>query len=265
MVWAWKRFGDDALVWGAMSLPAFVGIAHGQDTSVMLAIVIAGYVLAERKQDFAAGAVLALGLIKFNLLLPLPFAMLAARRWRMLGGFSSAGALLAGWSAWILGWEGCRRYVSLLRNTGLPGLQPSPELMMNLESIASNLGLGGPWFFVPASGAILVLGFLAIREAPLWRWFSGAYITCLLVAPHVYAYNGGMLLLAVWLGYFRSASKWSRVAATVCGVPLPYLLRFAGDAGAMAIPIALVVFLAALAAEGRPTSVPRRVSETACA
>ena len=83
--WACRRWGDDALLWAAFSFPAMVGIAYGQDTSFMLAVSILGYALADRKREFAGGAVWALGLVKLNLLLVLPVALLATRRWRLLG------------------------------------------------------------------------------------------------------------------------------------------------------------------------------------
>jgi hypothetical protein len=249
LAWAWRRFGDDALIWGALSLPAFLGIAHGQDTSLMLAIVIAGHALAEKNRDFLAGAAWALGLIKFNLLLPLPFAMLAARRWKMLAGFCSMGVLLAGWSCALLRWEGIQRYVALLRNKDLPGLNPSPELMMNIEAIAANLKLETMWFVVPATVAVLALGFLGLRDAPLWRWTCVAFITSLVVAPHVYAYNATMLLLPVWLCYYHSTGRLTRIATTLSALPLLYGLRFIGDAGAVAVPLALIACLAGLALE----------------
>src|SRR5215471_14911040 len=94
--WAAKRFGPDALIWGALSVPCGLGIFHGQDCVFMLAIAIGGYALARGKHSFAAGAVLGLALMKFHLVLFLAPAMLISRRWKMFQGFAATGvALLA--------------------------------------------------------------------------------------------------------------------------------------------------------------------------
>ena len=91
--WAWavRRFGPDALIWGALSIPCVLGIFHGQDCILMLAIAIGGYVLAARDRasstwsSWAVGAVWALALMKFHLVLFLLPAMLVSKRWRMAG------------------------------------------------------------------------------------------------------------------------------------------------------------------------------------
>ena len=61
--WAFERWGSDALIFGALFLPTALGIAHGQDCVLMLAILIASYTLAERREWYWSGAALGLGLI----------------------------------------------------------------------------------------------------------------------------------------------------------------------------------------------------------
>ena len=247
--WAWRKYGDDAVVWGALSGPAFFGIACGQDTSLLLALALAGYVLAERGQDRLAGAVWGLMLIKFNLLLALPLAMLGTRRWRMLQGFSAAGCGLGIFSALVLGSDGLRLYFQMLTSHAFPKLNPTPQLMINLQSLAAHLGMNGLPFIVPATIVVLAAGWFALREAPLWRWLSVALVASLLVAPHVYAYNGTLLLLPTWLIIFQSPFRWSKIAAGVYTMPLLFLLRLYGEHGAIITPLCLLGLLAALVAE----------------
>src|SRR5208283_4979700 len=146
--WGWKRFGPDALLWGALSLPAGMGIAHGQDEPVLLAIMIAGYHLSERGKQGWAGLVWSLALFKFNLLLGLPLAMIAARRWRMLGGFAGGGAVLALISLALGGVQDARNYFAMLTDKRIERLSPTPEFMMNLQGIAANLGIPDVTFLV---------------------------------------------------------------------------------------------------------------------
>src|SRR5208283_650713 len=86
-VWGFRRFGANALVFAAFSLPGPLGIASGQDCVVLLVLFIIAFALTERGKPLAGGAVLALMLIKFHLILLWPVALLLQRRWRMLGGF----------------------------------------------------------------------------------------------------------------------------------------------------------------------------------
>ena len=249
MFWAWREFGDDALVWGALSGPAFFGIACGQDTSLLLALALAGYVLAERGQDRLAGAVWGLMLIKFNLVLALPLAMLATRRWRMLQGFSLTGCCLGVFSVLVLGPEGLRLYFQMLSSSALAKLNPTPGLMINLQSLAAHLGTQSVAFLAPATIVVLALGWLALRQAPLWRWLSVVLVVSLLVAPHVYAYNGALLLLPTWLVMFLSPFRWTKIAAAVYTLPPLFLLRLFGEYGAVITPLCLLGLLAAFVAE----------------
>ncbi len=247
--WAWKRFGDDALVWGALSGPAFFGIATGQDTSLLLSLALAGYVLAERGQDRAAGAVCGIMLIKFNLVLALPLAMLVTRRWRLLQGFSATAFCLAAFSWLVLGRDGLQLYFRMLTSHALPKLNPTPQLMINLPGLAAHLGTSGLAFLAPATIAVLAAGWIALKDAPLWRWLSAALIVSLLIAPHVYAYNGALLLLPTWLIIFQSPFRWSKIAAGIYTMPLLFLLRLFGEHGAVITPLCLLGMLAALAFE----------------
>lgn len=85
-IWAARRFGPNALIFGALYLPTPLGIAHGQDGVFMLAVVIAAYVLASKGRDQAAGAVAALALMKFHITFLIPVGMIIQKRWWMLGG-----------------------------------------------------------------------------------------------------------------------------------------------------------------------------------
>jgi len=68
----------------------------GQDTFVTLAVLVFGFGLLNAKRDFPAGAVLALGLFKFQLVLPIIGIFFLRRAWKIVAGFTvSALALLA--------------------------------------------------------------------------------------------------------------------------------------------------------------------------
>ena len=228
--WAWatREFGWDALVYCSFFLPAAVGLTHGEDNVWMLVLVIAAYVLAARERDFACGGVLALGLIKFHLLLLLPLGMLAAKRWRMLAAFACAGLLEAAASFALIGVPGFRQYYRLLSRSDLRALTEGRWAMLDVQALVLNAGLNSSWWAAPLILLVALLVLLACRRAPLWRWFSAAATGSLLISPHVYKYDATLLLLPILLVIFNSTSKFSRIAAATAVIPIPYFLTVAG-------------------------------------
>lgn len=248
-VWAFRRWGADALILGSMYLPTALGIAHGQDCVLIAAIVWGAYALARRDRDFAGGAVLGLGLIKFHLFLMWPLALLLQKRWRMLAGACAAAAAELLLSLALAGPAGMAKYFALLRMTDLRRLSPSPELMINARGLALNLGIDHPAVIGLLTAAVVILTAAACWRAPLWRWVAAASAGSLLVVPHVYGYDAGLLLVGLWLAIFESGkgTRWPRIAATALLTPLPLLLGLAGAPWAAATPLALLAFLLSLA------------------
>ena len=248
-LWAGRRFGPDAMIFGALYLPTALGIASGQDCVVMLAVGIGFYHLADQRKDFPAGAVLALGLLKFHLLLLLPLAMILNKRWRMLAGYAVTGSLLALSSIALIGFGGVKQYVSLLQAKDLNALLPSPELMINLNGLMANVRLESA--FVLTLLVVLVIGvvIIGVRGAPLWRWLSIAVVSSLLITHHVYGYDAGIVLLPVWLAMFLSKSLFSSIAALLLAAPLVFFAGLAGTPWSILPSLSLLAFLFALAIE----------------
>ena len=245
-IWALRRWGPDAVIFGAMFLPTALGIAHGQDCVLMLAIVVAAYALSEENRDLAAGIALGAGLIKFHLFLAWPVALLIQKRWRMLIGSAIMVAAELLLSLILAGPAGLNQYFALLRKKDIEHLNPSPELMINLHGMAMNLGLNTIAVRGLLVALVLAIAAAACWRAPWWRSIAAVSIASLTIAPHVYGYDAGLLLLSVWLGIFVCTDKWTRIAATLVATPLPYLMTLAGSPWAAATPIALLLWLALL-------------------
>lgn len=246
--WAWalSRWGADALTFGALYLPTALGIASGQDCVVMLAILIAVYALSEKGSHFASGVALGLGLIKFHLFLLWPLALLIQKRWRMMLGACAAVAAESLVSLWLSGWSGIAEYFQLLRNKNIERLSPSPELMIDVHGLALNFRMDNPVVRGLLVSVVILLAAAACWRAPLWQWMAATSAGSLLVAPHVYGYDAGLLLLSIWLAIFMSTDKWTRIAALLICTPIPFLMNLAGSPWAAATPIALLLFLVSL-------------------
>ena len=248
-LWASRKFGSDALIFGVLYYPTAYGISSGQDSSVMLLILIGAYALAERGRPFWSGVVLGLALQKFHLLLLLPVAMLVRRQKRMLFGFGTAAIVEVLLCALLSGIQGLQLYVELLTAKDIKALSPLPALMINIYAIGENLTIDSPVL----SGVLVVLTLgvtgIAVWKAPYWRSLAAAVAGSLLIAPHVFRYDASFLLLPLWLVMFVSKSSFSRFAALALVVPIPYFIPIFGKPYGAVPPLAILVFLVALARE----------------
>jgi hypothetical protein len=191
--------------------------------------------------------ILGAGLVKFHLFLLWPLALLMQRRWRMLAGACVAVVAEVLVSLALAGPSGLVKYVALLRLTDLRHLSPSPELMINVRGLALNLRIDNITVTGLLTAAAVILTAGACWRAPLWRAVAAASAGSLLVAPHVYGYDAGLLLASLWLAMFESCARWPRIMAAVLLTPIPFLLGLAGSPWAAATPLALLAFLASLA------------------
>jgi hypothetical protein len=249
--WAWRRFGPDALVFAALSLPAPLGIASGQDCVVMLALLIVAFEFSDRGEAASSGAVLALMLFKFHLVLLWPLALVVQRRWRMLGGYCAAAAGLLLVSLALGGIADARLYIALLQNKSLDHLAPSPELMISYQGFFANLGIESRWLVALFIAAVVVILAIALK-APR-ALFILTPVASLLVVPHVYGYDAALLMVPLLLTIFETTNKPARIAATLLSTPIPFGLALADKPWAIASSASLVTFflISARGADGR--------------
>ena len=258
--WAWagRYFGWDAMIFGAIYFPTAAGVTNAQDCVFLLAIGIGAYLLAERKRDYWSGLVLGLRLIKFHLFFLLPVVVLIQKRFRIFAGYCTAGIVALGVFLVLGGFGGVEKYASLLRRDDLEWLSPAPELMINIQSVAANLGLHSPWapaLLIALVAAITVFG---ARQVSLWRWLSVALLGSVLITPHAYAYDAAILLLPIWLVLFRSDNPILRVIAATLAVPLPFLSFLFGPPWTVIPALTIFAFLCILAWDNHRT----RLAET---
>jgi Glycosyltransferase family 87 len=249
LLWAWRRFGLPAIVFGCMSMPAAMGTAHGQDAVLFLAILIASYTLAEKGRDLAAGFVLGLLLVKFHLTPLWPVALILQRRWKMLAGFAADGIAAVAISLAMIGVTGVRSYAALLQNPDLKWLSPSPEFMISFQGLTANFGMTSVLASVALVTAIVALFLIALWRAPLWRVYTACTAASLLLVPHVYGYDAAMLLLGLWLAVFQSSLQPTRIAALWLLTPLPFSFTLAGKPWAAVAALSLLALVVALAGE----------------
>lgn len=123
-------------------VPVLLNFLQGQDSLLLLLLLSLGFAALEREKAFTAGCLLACGLFKFHLVVPLVVVLLArpiARREKRLAtGFLGTGALWIAISAAVSGWGFLAAYPRfLLRLGSLPLAGIHPEEMANLRGLVS--------------------------------------------------------------------------------------------------------------------------------
>lgn len=193
-------------------LPVVLGILQGQDDVLLLLMITVGLILLQREEDASAGGVLALGLFKPQLVMPLVL-LLAIRRPRVLVGFVPVGIVLALISVAIVGLGGAINYVRFvfyLEKSGAGGAVGS-DYMPNFHGLIACLLDAGRTRLLAAvltltcSVALILIASWKIRKVPdsICYAFGLATVTAILVSYHALAYDLSLLLPVVLLLFSR--------------------------------------------------------------
>ncbi len=86
-------------------VPVWLNLMQGQIVFfLLLAYSLALYYMSQGR-EFAVGCALAIGLLKFHLMLPFVLVLLIRRRWRAVGGFMTGSAVFAAICVAVAGWR----------------------------------------------------------------------------------------------------------------------------------------------------------------
>ena len=135
----------------ASFLPIAAALLQGQDSIVLLTLVVAAWVSLERKCDLTAGFLIGLGLFKFQVTIPIVLLFFVAwQKWRFSAGFFLSAVAVAAFSAWMVGLRGLEVYAKALSSIGIHlssaadqfryGI--SPAAMPNIRGIIFGLSIG---------------------------------------------------------------------------------------------------------------------------
>jgi hypothetical protein len=225
----------------AAFFPLSAAIADGQDSIVLLMIAAGACWLLSRKGEFSAGALLALGLFRFQLVLPIAVLMFIWKRWRFVVGFSISSVLMLALSGAVGGFQQLNVYtMRLLSLGGVAGSEAGYAIstgqlrrMVSLRALFANLVAGGRL----AQILTLVLSFVLLiwagrqgRRLSARLQFEFAVGVSVLVSYHLFVYDLALLLIsmsAVLELALKTDSRNAQVAALIplIAVPLGVLWR----------------------------------------
>jgi hypothetical protein len=192
---------------GAMFLflPIAIALMQGQDSIILLALLAAALVCLREGREYLAGALVALGLFKFQLVIPIAVLFLAWRRWRFSAGFACSAAMLAAVSVTIAGLKPTVDYFhSMIRmgaSHGLAsGLPLTVEHMANLHGAVAGI-LGQSSFVLPLTivGSAAVMIFAASRRPRGTDALVLAIPVSALVSYYLFVHDMSILLIPIVL------------------------------------------------------------------
>jgi hypothetical protein len=164
-VWKWLP----AAIFASF-LPTGAALIQGQDSILLLTLLSAAFVVLSKGNEFTAGVLIALGLFKFQFVIPIALLLLLWRRWRLSAGFAVMATVLAMLSVWLTGTSQIKIYIRSLFSMGT-GLAIVPKLFnypMRLQIMANLHGL--------------VFGISGGQVSNKWQFVTVIILSCLCLA-----------------------------------------------------------------------------------
>jgi hypothetical protein len=189
--------------------PIGVDLLQGQDSVLLLLILVLSFSLIKRGDDFWCGACLGLGLFKFHIVVPVVLVLLLRGKFKVILGCLSTALVLGLISLSLVGWEGITGYPKYLWELNRVGFA-APGNMPNLRGLIASFGAARnsravAWFLGIAEGAGILF------SAHVWRrnsnngplslsaGFSLTIAVTVLTSYYLYSYDMTLLLLPVLL------------------------------------------------------------------
>jgi hypothetical protein len=192
-------------------IPIATGLMQGQDSIVLLALLAGALASIEKGREYLAGVLVALGLFKFQFVIPIALLFLAWRRWRFLAGFAGAATALATLSIWVGGLEQSVKYfrsmIQIGVSHGLSSGVPLPvDHMANLHGAVSAV-LGASSLVLPLTIVIsaATMIFAAIRRPQGGEALLIAIPVSALVSHYMFIHDMCILLVPIALALDRVA------------------------------------------------------------
>ncbi len=286
--WDWRILFAASLTF----VPLLLSLLQGQDSVLLLLVVILAFTAFREERAFAAGCWLALGLFKFQIVLPVALVLILIperkRRSEFAKGFSLVALILAGISAAISGWSAFVYPRFLLHFQTQPSTGIAPQAMANFRGLAyllfhrtqSSWALG-LMFILSANGLVRTLivwrnaQFASPADTPAsTRYehdfaFANTVLFALLASYYLNPHDLSLLLLPIFVmphGAFvretrvKSAANWI-VLSLIGLLLLPPLHLWALKAGIYAlVAVPMLLLLLTGAALTKPTTSPKKAT-----
>ena len=244
-----KRLGSCMVACFAF-FPAWTALMEGQTSLLILFIYALVFMALRRRREFAAGILLGVGLIKFQLVLPFVLISLLRRKWRLAAGFAVVALTLGGISVAVVGLPGVLSYGKLLidvvKDPGSPAYEGVlPRDMPSLRGFLDTILSGTDALIWTMSIVVLVSLSIIWLTASRWRrndkdersgseslMFAMALAVTLITSFHLYYYDLSLMLLPILLVLgsvrWKEGTRWHvLLALSVVLLYIPLLVAWA--------------------------------------
>jgi hypothetical protein len=226
---------------------------QGQDSLIFFLLLAAALANLERGSDLMAGALLGLGLFRFQIVLPIAVFFLIWRRWRVLGGLCISAVPALALSLLVAGTAGLRLYMNLLSDlsvkltpagqalygvpvTRMPNLRGLLFSVLHLQSSHTMLIL----ILILSFLIVLLAGWAGRNASPVWQ-LAIAISASVIVGYHVLTHDLSILLIPM------AMLMDQRIARGLWNIPMLWLctpLCFFAHDYVVALPVlGLFLFL----------------------
>jgi len=238
-------------------LPIAAALMQGQDSIILLTLMAGAFASMQQGREYRAGILIALGLFKFQFVIPIALLFMASRRWRFLAGFGVSALVLAGVSLWISGARQAAGYFSSVLHIGASqtlssGLSLPVDHMANLHGAVVGIFANSPVVMpltVLASAAMMV--FAATRRPSTSEMLLIAIPVSALVSYYMFIHDMSVLLIPLALTLDRAVCETrdrhqrAKVVAAVLLFAAPACMSFipAGLFWIVSLPLLAFAFL----------------------
>ncbi len=204
------------------SVPALSAITIGQDVPLLLLLVSAGQRVI-CSYPFLAGALFALGSMKWHLILCVPVVLIVQREWRVLTGFLATGVLLLAVCFAVQGLSWPADYLRVLRR---PEIARYPTMMPNLTGILWRIP-NRLYYEIPASVIVVALLIWSVRKRSSYEAIALALTGSLLISRHAYPQDA-LIILPAAVSLAASRQPVRIAIGSVLLLPITWMLAFWG-------------------------------------
>ncbi|HEV2817574.1 MAG TPA: glycosyltransferase family 87 protein [Allosphingosinicella sp.] len=253
-----RRWAPD-MPWLALSFPPLlINVITGQAGLLTAALFVGGMALLP-KRPFAAGILLGLLIVKPQLGLVVPLALLAGREWRAIAGAAASAAgpilvslLLFGWAPWQA-WLANAGLIVSVASEGLAGWHRMAGVYGALR--LAGLAAAPAWAAhalvgLAAAGAACLIWY---RETEIGKRAAALAAATALASPYLFVYDTLILIVPfLWLIARRRALPLVGLAWAILFLALVQVAGWGG--GPNLAPLAPIILLALILIQSRGLS-----------
>jgi Glycosyltransferase family 87 len=221
-------------------LPAGIALFQGQDSLLLLTLLVCSFVAMNADHDYRAGIFMGLTLFKFQFGIPIALLYLAWRKWRVVSAFAATSIIAVVTSFALTGFNGFLTYPAYLLSMSSGLTSSGAQLRYGTYPLAMP-NIFGLLFAIAGNHTVLtaiISCFVIMWAARRPPSFPLAVAVAMLVSYHGLIHDATILIIPILLfaeaGLRTSPPSWRRVWALAATLAYPAI------AAAMTLPFCLL-------------------------